>query len=85
MEIFAAMEKMPLFHGLDREQIQELFDTYQDNWITGYDFDVVRDAGCNVVRIPFWYRNFQMDDEGTWRRDKTGGIDFSRLDWAVEE
>ena len=25
MEIFAAMEKMPLFHGLDREQIQELF------------------------------------------------------------
>lgn len=27
MEIFAAMEKMPLFHGLDREQIQELFGT----------------------------------------------------------
>ena len=25
MGIFAAMEKMPLFHGLDREQIQELF------------------------------------------------------------
>lgn len=72
--------------GFTQEQIQELFDTYQDNWITGYDFDVVRDAGCNVVRIPFWYRNFMLNPEGDWiTEDPDDNPGFQRLDWAIEQ
>lgn len=68
-----------------REQTAALVQIYEDHWLTTADLDRIRAIGLNAVRLPFWYRNFQTDDEGTWRRDKTGGIDFSRLDWAVEE
>lgn len=72
--------------GFTQEQIQELFDTYQDNWITGYDFDIVRAAGCNVVRIPFWYRNFMTNAEGDWiTEDPDDNPGFQRLDWAIEQ
>lgn len=66
------------------EKMYALYDSYQDNWITEADFKNIADMGYNCVRIPFWYRNFQIDDNGTWRRDKHGNIDLSRLEWAVE-
>ena len=61
-----------------------LYDSYQDNWLTEVDFKNIADMGYNCVRIPFWYRNFQTDDNGTWRLNKDGEIDLSRLEWAVE-
>lgn len=66
------------------EKTYELFDSYQDNWITEVDFKNLADMGYNCVRIPFWYRNFQTDDNGTWRLDENGNVDLSRLEWAVE-
>ena len=71
--------------GFTAEQIQTLFDTYQDNWITEYDLDLIAETGCNVVRVPFWYRNFMTDDTGTWiseNPDENPG--FLRLDWLIE-
>ncbi len=62
----------------------ELINIYQDNWITEADFKNIADMGFNCVRIPFWYRNFQSDDKGTWILDENGEIDLSRLEWAVE-
>lgn len=66
------------------EKTRELYEIYQDNWITETDFQNIADIGFNCVRIPFWYRNFQSDDNGTWIRDENGEIDLSRLEWAVE-
>ncbi len=72
-------------NGYSDAQIQQLFDTYQDNWITEYDLDVIAESGANCVRVPFWYRNFMTDEAGTWIDedfDKNPG--FKRLDWLIE-
>jgi len=74
--------------GFSAAQIQELFDTYQDNWITEEDFDFFKARGVNSVRIPFWYRNFMSDEAGTWIGDNgstavTNNPGFKRLDWAI--
>ena len=65
------------------EKAYELYNIYWDNWITEYDFAQIAAMGFNCVRIPFWYRNFQSDDNGTWITDGNGEKDFSRLDWSV--
>ena len=66
------------------EKAYELYDIYQDAWMQESDFQNIADLGFNCVRIPFWYRNFQSDDNGTWILDENGEIDLSRLEWAVE-
>lgn len=68
-----------------RETAYELFNTYMDNWITEYDLDQIKEMGFNCVRVPFWFRNFYYDDNGTKILDKNGKWDFSRLEWVVEE
>ena len=67
------------------DKAEELLNTYLDNWITVSDLDYLKTLGVNCVRVPFWYRNFQSDDNGTWIRNKKGAIDFSRLDWIVTQ
>ncbi|MBO5033372.1 MAG: cellulase family glycosylhydrolase [Lachnospiraceae bacterium] len=70
----------------DEQQVQELIDTYQDNWITENDIKQIAELGCNVVRVPFWYRNFMKDEQGTWiheNPDENPG--FKRLDWIIEQ
>lgn len=68
-----------------REKAYELFNTYMDNWITEYDLDEIKKMGFNCVRVPFWFRNFYYDDNGTKILDKNGEWDFSRLEWVVSE
>ena len=67
------------------EATAELIKIYEDNWFTEADIDNLQELGFNVLRVPFWYRNFQTDDNGTWKLNENGEIDFSRLDWVVEE
>ncbi len=68
-----------------RERAYELFNTYMDNWITEYDLDEIKEMGFNCVRVPFWFRNFYYDDNGTKILDENGNWDFSRLEWVVSE
>ncbi len=68
-----------------QEKAYELLNTYYDNFITEYDFDLIKSMGFNCVRIPFWFRNFYYDDNGTKILDENGNWDFSRLEWAVDE
>ncbi len=63
----------------------ELMNTYQDNWITEYDLDQIKEMGFNCVRVPFWYRNFYSDDNGTKILDQNGEWDFHYLVWIVRE
>lgn len=66
-------------------QVQKLLDTYQDNWITEQDIKNIADLGCNVVRVPFWYRNFMKDEQGTWLTDKLDeNPGIKRLDWVIQ-
>lgn len=70
----------------DEEQVQELMDTYQDNWITENDIRRIAELGCNVVRVPFWYRNFMKDEKGTWiHENPEENPGFKRLDWIIEQ
>lgn len=66
------------------EEADALLTLFMDNWITERDLDYLKDLGVNCVRLPFWYRNLHIDDNGTWRRDADGNIDFSRLDRIVD-
>lgn len=68
-----------------REKAQQLLQSYYENWITEYDLDNIKSMGFNCVRVPFWYRNFYYDDNGTKILDENGDWDFSILDWVVEE
>lgn len=68
------------------EKTAKLLETYQDNWITEWDIKNIADMGCNVIRVPFWYRNFMLDTQGTWiteNFDENPG--FKRLDWVIEQ
>lgn len=68
------------------EQVQNLFNTYQDNWITENDIKKISEMGCNVIRVPFWYRNFMKDEQGTWideNLDENPG--FKKLDWVIAQ
>ncbi len=73
--------------GFTEEQIQKLFDTYQDNWFTTIDLDNLQAMGANCLRVPFWYRNFMSDEKGTWITgdDLDANPGIKRLDWVVEE
>ncbi len=68
-----------------QEAAYELMNTYMDNWITEYDLDEIKSMGFNCVRVPFWFRNFYYDDNGTKILDENGEWDFSRLEWVVSE
>lgn len=68
-----------------QEKAYELLEIYQENWITEYDFDLIKDMGFNCVRVPFWFRNFYYDDKGTKILDENGNWDLSVLEWVVEE
>ena len=77
--------------GWSSLQIQELFDTYQDNWLTEDDFNFLKTLKINYVRLPFWYRNFMADDRGSWingddgSKAETTNPGFKRFDWAIEQ
>jgi len=87
LDTIEAMEN----RGFTSEQIQELFDTYQDNWITEDDFNFLKEIGINSIRLPFWYRNFISDNARTWINDddgsktETNNPGFKRLDWAIAQ
>ncbi len=38
------------------------WNAYHDTWITEADFQIAKAVGFNFVRIPFWYRWFESDD-----------------------
>ncbi len=68
-----------------KAEAAELFEKYQDNYITEWDFKNIKDLGFNCVRIPFWYRNFMSDENGTYyTKNDDDNPGFKRLDWAIE-
>lgn len=59
------------------EKAETLLKAYRDAWWTEQDFDNVKSAGLNLIRLPFGY--FDIEDvNGEYTR-------FETLDWFVEE
>jgi len=69
---------------------QELMTLYQDNFIQEADFEFLKTIGINFVRLPFFYRNFMSDNQGTFINNDDGSAanttnpGFQRLDWAID-
>ena len=60
------------------EKAWQLINTYQDNWFTEKDFDVLKDEGVNCLRLPVTY--FEMaNEDGTLKSSA-----FERIDWVIE-
>jgi len=65
-----------------------LLDTYQSNWITGADLDLVARAGMNLVRCPIhWSMFYEYQTNASvaltnvpWKAD---AVIFKHLDWLV--
>lgn len=72
--------------GFSEEQINTLFKTYQDNWITENDIKTISENGMNCIRVPFWYRNFMTGTNGEWINDDfSQNPGFIKLDWVIEK
>lgn len=73
--------------GFTDEQIQTLFNTYQNNWFTTTDLDNLKAMNVNLLRVPFWYRNFMKDENGTWitGSDLNSNPGIQKLDWVISE
>lgn len=55
-----------------------------DNFITENDLDLIAQTGATVVRVPFEY-SLIMNDNGTYKTNSNGTIDFYYLDWIVQQ
>lgn len=67
-----------------KDAVWELYNAYWDSWITEIDFKNIAEAGLNCIRLPIYALNY-IDDESNWRRDKTGTIDLSRIEWTINK
>ncbi len=83
LDTINAMKK----RGFTDEQIQTLFNTYQSNWLTTTDLDNLKAMNVNLLRVPFWYRNFMKDENGTWITgdDLNSNPGIQKLDWVISE
>ncbi len=61
------------------EKADELWDYYQDLWITSSDLDSIKAMGMNMVRVPFYWMEL-MNNDGSIKANA-----FKQLDWVVDE
>lgn len=62
----------------------DLINTYQNAWFNTDDLDKLEEMGVNHIRLPIYYRNV-MYENGDWKRDSEGNIDWGPIDWVVQE
>ncbi|WP_159523523.1 cellulase family glycosylhydrolase [Sunxiuqinia indica] len=61
------------------EAADQLWDYYQQIWITTADLDSIKAMGMNMVRVPFYWMEI-MNNDGTIKE-----YAFDQLDWLVAE
>ncbi len=78
-DTYGVMKTLDSRFGVATEQ--SLINTYEDSWIQDSDFDNIKNAGFNVVRVPVWWGQFySLYDQSPagWRSDA-----FRKLDMVV--
>ncbi len=63
------------------EERARLMDLYRDNFITERDWDIMQDAGFNLIRLPFPYQLLEDVDQPMTLRDDA----WQYLDYAVAQ
>jgi len=63
-----------------RPAAEELLTLFRDSYLTEADFDLLRDMGINCVRLPFYYRILE-DDENPYVYRPDG---WKRLDFVID-
>lgn len=58
------------------QKTNEIIDSFEKSWWTEIDFDNVKKAGFNSIRLPFTYMNLE-DEDGNITK-------FERLDWFID-
>lgn len=58
---------------------KNLWSTYQENWWSEKDFEICRDIGMNVLRLPFTYMNVDFEAIGDYA-NAGKNYDFTFLD-----
>lgn len=79
-DTYSIMQKLQQRFGKDT--MRSLMQAYQEAWITSSDFDNIKNAGFNLVRIPVWWGQFFDLDNPTvsgWHSDA-----FKMLDRVVD-
>ena len=72
--------------GFTDEQIQTLYLSYAEHFITEKDVEYLASLGINCVRLPFWYRNFMDEDLNLYSQNDAENPGFILIDrfisWA---
>lgn len=79
VDTYNVMLTMEKRFGVEKQR--DLISCYQNSWITSLDFENIKMAGFNVVRIPVWWGQFydlNNTSESGWRKDA-----FTQLDRIV--
>lgn len=63
------------------EEKARLMDVYRDNFVTERDWDILQDAGFNLIRLPFPYQLIEDDANPMTLRDDA----WQYLDYAIAE
>lgn len=69
--------------GFTDEQIETLFMTYADNFITEQDIQNIAKMNVNCIRLPFWYRNFMDDELNFYTEDPADNPGFRLVDRLI--
>lgn len=72
-------EKEVLTERFGAETAERLINLYIENWWTEKDYDISKEEGINMLRLPISY--FEMLNEDGKLKDDA----FDKLDWFVEE
>lgn len=64
-----------------QEEKARLMDVYRDNYITKRDWDIMQEAGFNLIRLPFPYQLIEDDANPMTLRDDA----WQYLDYAIAE
>jgi glucan 1,3-beta-glucosidase len=61
------------------DEKQRLLTLHRDSWLTEQDWDLMQDAGFNLIRVPFLYDLLENESQPMTLRDDA----WHYLDWAV--
>lgn len=69
--------------GFTEEQIQTLYMTYAEHFITEPDIKYIAALGMNCLRLPFWYRNFMNEDLQFYAENPDENPGFQLMDRLI--
>lgn len=67
--------------NLDQIKIDNLWNAYYKSYCTEEDFQLIKQQGFNMIRLPMYYRNFMYGDDNNLKMKDNP---FVLIDWFLE-